>query len=70
MGLKIHVILLDVRFSFNKSTNDRFGWEQVAWLESKFQEHSDSDLTFIGSGVQMIPDRSMHFQEKLTIKNK
>ena len=56
-GVKVHFILLDVRFDYDEEHHDRFGPQQLAWLDEKLTEHSDSDVTLIGSGVQIIPDR-------------
>ena len=55
--LKIHVILIDVRWDFDEKTHDRFGTEQLTWLEKSFSVHQDSALTVIGFGVQVLPDR-------------
>ena len=62
-GIKVHYILLDVRYDYDSKTMDRFGPRQIKWLEEKLQEHSDSDITLIGSGVQILPDR-WFFPEK------
>jgi alkaline phosphatase D len=57
-NIKIHVVLLDVRFHFNgDEDNDRLGILQHKWLREIFKTHSDSDITLIGSGIQMIPER-------------
>ena len=50
-GLKVHFLLLDIRYAFDPETLDRFGPEQAAWLDEKFSEHPDSNLTLIASGV-------------------
>jgi hypothetical protein len=47
----VHIILADVRYEFDPETKDRFGESQLLWLEEKFKEHSDSDVTLIASGV-------------------
>ena len=47
----MHIILADVRYEFDPDTKDRFGESQLLWLEEKFSEHSDSDVTLIASGV-------------------
>ena len=57
-GIKVHIILLDVRFHYNEDAiGDRFGKRQIEWLETIFQEHHDSDVTLIGSGIHIIPQR-------------
>jgi hypothetical protein len=48
---------LDVRFDFDSDKKDRFGEHQLKWVDDKFAEHFDSDVTLIGSGVQILPDR-------------
>jgi phosphodiesterase/alkaline phosphatase D-like protein len=53
----VHVILLDVRYDYNKTSSDRFGEEQLDWLDHAFASNRDSTITIIGSGVQIIPDR-------------
>ena len=63
--IKVHYILLDVRFDFDPDSRDRLGARQIEWLEAKFQEHKDSDITLIASGVQILPDRyfpTEHFE--------
>lgn len=56
-GIKVHVILIDVRYDYNKTSSDRFGEEQLDWLDHAFASNRDSTITIIGSGVQIIPDR-------------
>ena len=57
-GVKVHLILIDVRYDFDKPARDRFGQYQLAWLESTIARHLDSDVTLIGLGVQGIVDRN------------
>ncbi|CDW81812.1 UNKNOWN [Stylonychia lemnae] len=65
-GLKIHIVLLDVRFHYNEDgPNDRLGELQYQWLETILRENSDSDLTLIGSGVQILPERYTSYVEQL-----
>eukprot|EP00347_Sterkiella_histriomuscorum_P018200 403346407 len=56
-GIKVHVILLDIRYHFDKKTKERLGFEQLKWLEKIFKQHSDANVTLIGMGVQALPDR-------------
>lgn len=57
-GLKIHIILLDVRFHYNEDApNDRLSEIQYQWLDKILGENPDSDITLIGSGVQVFPER-------------
>lgn len=49
--IKVHIVLLDIRYDFDRKTNDRFGKAQLEWLNGKFEEHADSDVTFIAAGV-------------------
>ena len=61
----MHIILLDVRFHHNEDfKGDRLGEEQYQWLERVFAEHADSsDVTLIGSGVHVIPERYLSYVE-------
>jgi len=34
--VKVHIILVDVRFDFDPATKDRFGDSQLKWLDAKF----------------------------------
>ncbi len=63
-GIKVHIILIDVRFHYNEDAiGDRLGKRQIEWLEAIFQEHFDSDVTLIGSGIHIIPQRPWTFVE-------
>ena len=55
--LKIHIVLLDIRYDFDRSLNDRLGVRQLEWLDQKFKEHKDANVTLIVSGIQVIPNR-------------
>ncbi len=50
-GVKVHIILIDVRFEFDPETKDRYGEAQLKWLEEKFKENQNADVTLIASGV-------------------
>lgn len=50
-GIKVHVILLDIRYDFDRSTNNRLGWRQYEWLDKILGQNNDSDITIIGSGI-------------------
>ena len=47
-----------MRFHYNEDGDgDRLARRQIKWLESVIKEHSDSDVTLIGSGIHIIPQR-------------
>ncbi len=50
-GVKIHIILVDVRYNFDKKTRERYGDLQTQWLEEIFKNQTDADITLIGMGV-------------------
>lgn len=56
--MKTHIILLDNRFSFNRTSNDRLGEQQWQWLNNTLYKHSDSDLTLVLAGIEVIKDNS------------
>ena len=63
-GLKVHIIMLDVRFHHNEDhPEDRFGAKQYAWLDSVMGKHKDADVTLIASGVHIIPERYLSYVE-------
>eukprot|EP00347_Sterkiella_histriomuscorum_P002368 403368424 len=66
-NLKIHIILLDLRYNYNKTSGDRFGKDQIEWLNQAIQ--NDANLTFIVSGIQVMPDRRFYY-EQLNWQNK
>ena len=51
--MKVHVILLDNRYDYDKATNDRLGEDQWLWLDSALQRGNTEkvDLTIIGAGI-------------------
>ncbi len=55
--MKIHIILVDVRYDFDKKTKERYGDLQTQWLDEIFKNHTDADVTLIGMGVQILVDR-------------
>ncbi|CDW89877.1 UNKNOWN [Stylonychia lemnae] len=68
-NIKIHLILVDIRYDFDEKTQDRFGEEQLAWLDRILGENKDSNLTLIGMGVQALVDRYF-FTEAINWKSK
>jgi hypothetical protein len=52
-GLKVLIILLDVRFDYQKSSHDleRLGPYQQEWLDNVLEVHKDANVTLIGSGI-------------------
>ena len=63
-GLKLHIILLDVRFHHNEDhKDDRLGSKQYAWLDAVMGRHQDADVTLIASGVHFIPERYLSYVE-------
>ena len=61
-GKTVHVILLDVRYEYeSKSLGDRLGEDQWQWLDLALKRGKERklDLTMIGGGVQIIPERGM-----------
>ena len=57
---------MDVRFHANEDAKgDRLGAAQYEWLSRVFAEHTDSDVTLIGSGVHVIPERYMSYVEDI-----
>ena len=67
--IKIHIILLDNRFDFDKTTGDRLGDAQSEWLDKSIEEHKDADVTIIAAGVQILPQRFL-FDEKFRWESK
>ena len=62
----MHIVLLDVRFHHNEDApGDRLGAAQYEWLDRIFSEHTDSDVTLIGSGVHIIPERFLSYVEEI-----
>jgi alkaline phosphatase D len=56
--LKVHIILLDNRYDYDKyGTGDRLGESQWAWLDETLANGKDVNLTLIGAGIQILPDR-------------
>lgn len=53
--LTVNLVLLDVRFDYDKATGDRLGQKQWEWLEQTLQ--LQTDVTIVASGVQVMPDR-------------
>lgn len=69
--LKIHIVLLDNRFDYDRETGDRLGDNQWDWLNFTIRNQSDSDLTLIVAGIQMIRDNAKideHFQWENKVK--
>lgn len=65
-GIKVHIVLLDVRFHHNEDFHgDRLGHEQYEWLDRIFTEHKDADVTLIGSGVHVLPERYLSYVEDI-----
>lgn len=50
-GIKVHFIMLDIRFDFNATTKDRIGEHQCVWLDELFRNNTDADVTIISAGV-------------------
>ena len=50
-------MLLDVRFDHDKDKPDRLGDIQWQWLEEVFKNDTESNVTILVSGIQIIPDR-------------
>lgn len=67
--IKVHVILPDLRYNYNKTSNERFGEYQRQFLRDCFKKHKDSNLTVLVGSVQIIPDR-VSFVEELNWENK
>lgn len=51
-----HLILLDNRYWYNQTTNDRLGEEQWQWFNESLK--TQADLTLILAGVEMLRDNS------------
>ena len=50
--MKVHIILLDDRFEYDKKgTGDRLGEKQWEWLEEVLEREDDADLTLITLGI-------------------
>jgi alkaline phosphatase D len=66
------MILLDNRYEYDKATNDRLGEDQWLWLDSALQRGNleKVDLTIIGAGIQIIPERANIPIEVMKWKNK
>ena len=64
--MKVHVILLDNRFEYDKVTTDRLGEEQWAWLDLAVKRSKLElvDLTVIGAGIQIIAQPHQISQEE------
>ena len=64
--VKVHVILLDNRFEYDKVTTDRLGEEQWAWLDLAVKRSKLElvDLTVIGAGIQIIAQPHQISQEE------
>ena len=41
------------------------GAAQYAWLDQIFAEHADADVTLLGSGVHVIPERYLSYVEEV-----
>ena len=54
--MRVHVILLDNRYEFDKRSKDRLGQAQWKWLDKALE--TEADLTLIGTGVQILPERA------------
>ena len=61
---------MDIRYYYDKETNDRFGDTQLEWLEEKLSSNSDSNLTIIAQGVHVLPDRYIALAEYWARENK
>ena len=48
--------MLDNRYEFDKTTTDRLGQAQWHWLDKALE--TEADMTLIGTGVQILPDRA------------
>jgi hypothetical protein len=48
---KIHIILLDNRYNFDKQSGDYLGDQQWQWLDNSLKQNQDSNLTFILAGL-------------------
>jgi phosphodiesterase/alkaline phosphatase D-like protein len=68
----VHVILVDGRYEYDRfGTGDRLGDEQWQWLDLALSRGADADVTLIGSGIQIIPDRARpKFVESFGTANK
>jgi hypothetical protein len=55
---KVHIILLDNRFSYDKSTGDFLGPTQWNWLENTLATHTDANVTLIMAGIQILRDNT------------
>ena len=67
----VHVILLDIRYAYDKKTGDRVGPEQWQWLDTALKRgkaKTDVSLTVIGAGVSILSERLLG--EKFTKVNK
>lgn len=53
-GKRVTVILLDTRYFKNDGTGEILGETQWQWLEKTLEQHSDSNLYLIGSGIQVL----------------
>ena len=56
-GSKVHIVLMDVRYDYNQSANDRIGEKQYQWLRKVLSKDLSANLTIIVSGIQIMPDR-------------
>eukprot|EP00350_Pseudokeronopsis_sp_OXSARD2_P009211 CAMPEP_0170555140 /NCGR_PEP_ID=MMETSP0211-20121228/13025_1 /TAXON_ID=311385 /ORGANISM="Pseudokeronopsis sp., Strain OXSARD2" /LENGTH=167 /DNA_ID=CAMNT_0010864753 /DNA_START=33 /DNA_END=536 /DNA_ORIENTATION=- len=68
-GIKVSLILLDIRFDHDSDINDYFGDLQLEWLEKVLKDSKDADITLIGMGIQVLPHR-VFITECLGWKNK
>lgn len=53
--IKVHIVVMDVRYDYDKESNDRIGERQLEWLKQVLKV--ESDVTLIVSGIQVMPDR-------------
>ena len=51
--MKIHIILLDNRFEFNKASGDRLGEDQWAWLDHVLEREKEANLTLLVNTVSV-----------------
>lgn len=55
------MIVLDVRYDYEVSTNDRLGAKQQEWLREALKV--ESNVTIIASGIQVFAERNFVVEE-------
>ena len=66
----VHIVLLDIRYEYDKESGDKVGAEQWSWLDLAFKrgKANDVNMTILGISIQTLSERELF--ESFSVQNK